>query len=412
MKNIYVFLLAFLLFHPALAQKPKLPGSASSGNTYNSICYAGDHTLYIVGSSGSLLKSVNGGESFFRLNPPASVELYSVSFLNPDEGYLCGENHVILSTTDGAGTWVDRSTNLLSDAISVFAAGGNTVYATGMRTGCLPPAGTNPCGEIIKSVDAGISWTLEYWYTMNTLYYVYFPSADTGYVVGDNSLCLATNGSGWISSGFSPPTSLVSVHSPHAGIAYAVSLDGIVVKTSNSGISWNNIPTGLPQKSLRSVWFTSDSTGYICGESGSIMKTTDGGASWTALNTGSIQWLLSITFSSPDTGFAVGTHETILRTTDAGLTWNNVTVGTGNEKEFSAGLKAHPVPSTGIVTIQFPSVITSGLITVSSISGLDLIKQNVNGNKTRLDIGPLSGGVYFLRLISGDKVYTGKIIRE
>ncbi|MCX6280886.1 MAG: YCF48-related protein [Bacteroidetes bacterium] len=413
MKNITVFLLALLISLPALAQKPKLPVSALSGITYNNICYAGSHTLYIVGDSGTLLKSVNGGGSFFKLNPQGSAELYSVSFINPDSGYIACSPNKIIYTADGGRHWADRSALVVTAAFSLCATGPNTVYAVGYQQNCLPPGATWPCGEIIKSIDAGISWTIDYWQgSMNTLYYVYFPSADTGYVVGENSTCMATNGSGWISYGFSPPSTIISVHSPHPGIAYAVSLDGIVVKTSNSGISWNNIPTGLPQKSLGSVWFTSDSTGYICGEAGSIMKTTDGGGSWTALNTGTDQWLLSITFSSPDTGFAVGTHETILRTTDAGLTWNNAIVGTAKEQDLSSKLTIYPVPSADNITVEFLSTISRGIITVSDVRGEDLIRQNISGNKALLNISSLPQGLYFVKLVSGDKVYTGKLIRE
>jgi photosystem II stability/assembly factor-like uncharacterized protein len=412
MKKFSVFILTFLVFLQASSQDLKLSKSTSSGIAYNSICYAGVHTLYIVGDSGSLLKSVNGGESFFKLNSPGSGDFLSVSFHNPDTGYLCGYGNLILSTNDGGGQWANKSTYLFTEALSVFAMGQNTVYAVGYRTGCLPPGGTNPCGEILKSPDGGSSWNVEFSSTLNQLYSVYFPSADTGYVVGDYSMFCVYNGSGWSWQEFTPLTALASVHSPHSGIAYAVGYNGSLWKTSNSGITWNSIPTGLPLKSLRSVWFTSDSTGFIAGESGCIMKTTDGGANWALLNTGTTQWLLSITFSSPDTGFAVGTHKTILRTTDAGTTWNYVTVGTGNEKIIEERLRIIPTPAKDIITVVFPQAVSNGQVTVFSVSGTILLRQNVTGNKARMDITQLPEGFYLLQFVNSEKTFTGKIIKD
>jgi len=412
MKIFSVSLLAFLLFNHASAQAPGLHGTTSTGIAYNSICYAGMRTLFIVGDSGSLLKSVNGGDSFIKLNPPGLGDLYSVSFQNPDTGYLCGNSNLIMVTNDGGEQWVDKSTYWFTNVYSVFAMPQNAVYAVGDRTGCLPPGGTNPCGEILKSPDGGSSWNIDFSNTLNTLFSVYFPSADTGYVVGDYSTFCAYNGSGWSWQVSSPLTTLSSVHSPHAGTAYAVGYDGSVWKTTNSGISWNSIPTGLPVKSLGSVWFTSESTGYISGETGSIMKTTNGGTSWTALNTGTSEWLFSLVFSSPDTGFAVGTHETILRTTDAGITWNKVIMSTVNVKVFGRSVRIMPTPAKDFITVVFPTTFSEGIVTVYSVSGTILMRRNLTGNKARIDISQLSGGIYLLQVINRETTLTGKIIKD
>lgn len=412
MKKFSVCIIATLLFHQAGAQVSKLPGTAPSGIAYNSICYAGANTLYIVGGGGSLLKSVNGGESFFKLNPPGTGEFLSVSFQNPDSGYLCNNSNLILSTVDGGGFWADKSTSWFTGVSSVFAAGPDIVYAVGYREGCLPPGATNPCGEILKSVNGGSSWGVAFSSTLRTLYSVHFPSADTGYVVGDYSTFCAYNGSGWSCQYPGPLDEIASVHSPQPGIAYAVGLNGTVWKTTNSGIIWNNIPTGLPIRSLRSVWFTSETTGYLTGEAGTIMKTTDAGASWTLLNTGTTQWLLSIVFSSPDTGFAVGTYETILRTTDAGITWNGVMVGTGNDKKIGGRLRIIPTPAKDVITVVFPGKVADGIITVLSVSGTILLRQNMTGNKARLDISQLPKGVYLLQFVSCENILSGKIIKD
>jgi photosystem II stability/assembly factor-like uncharacterized protein len=412
MKRFTGLILAIFLFSSATAQDPTLHQSTSPGIAYSSICYAGTGTLYIAGDSGSLLKSVNGGKNFFKLPSPVGGNIHSVSFHSPDTGYLCGNSNLILGTHDGGGQWIDKSTFWLTTVASVFAMGPNAVYAVGIRTGCLPPGGTNPCGEIMKSPDGGSTWDLEFYGTLNMINSVYFPSADTGYAVGDNTSFFVYSGSGWSSLGFTPATTLSSVHSPHAGTAYATGYDGSVWKTTDNGITWNNIPTGLPSGSLRSVWFTSDSIGYISGNSGRIMKTTDGGATWSALNTGTTEWLLSLVFSTPDTGFAVGTHETILRTTDAGVTWNSVSLETGKEKNYSGSLRIVPTPAKDFVSLVFPEKFSEGIVTVYSVSGTIMLRQNVTAGNTRLAVSRWAKGVYFVKFMNRETVLSGKIIKD
>ena len=413
MKKSALIILLFFLCYQAESQNHRPPESASSGIYYNSICYAGAQTFYIVGDSGYLLKSVNGGESFFRLNPQGSGTLYSVSFINPDTGYISGSNHLLLYTNDGGEHWMSRPANIISTVWSLHATTQNTVWAVGVLDECLGgPGAWFSCGEIIKSVNAGSSWTRESWGMVNTLFSVWFPSPDTGYVVGDYSICKAYNGGVWNANWIDTSTIFNSVHSPHAGTAYAVSLDGVVVKTSNSGTSWDIIQTGLPPHTLGAVWFTSDSTGYIGGTSGSMMKTTDGGQTWTLLNTGTNQFILSIAFSSPGTGIAVGSNKTILKTINAGITWNDVITGTRNEKAVMGRLHISPTPATDVITVIFPESVSPGGITVYSVGGSILIKQVVNGTRTRIDISRLPKGVYFLQFQNCEKALSGKILKD
>jgi photosystem II stability/assembly factor-like uncharacterized protein len=412
MKKISITLLALLHLHTVSAQDFRHNMPLSTGIAYNSVCYAGNGTLFIAGDSGSLLKSVNGGESFFKLNPPAGGELRSISFHDPDTGYLCGENNLIMRTVDGGGNWEVKSTYLFTYTSAVFAMAQNSVYAVGMREGCLPPGGTNPCGEIMKSPNGGSSWNLEFYGTLDNLNSVYFPSPDTGYVVGGYSTLCAYNGSGWLRLVCNPLSSLNSVHSPHAGTAYAVGLEGNIWKTSDSGNSWDTLSTGLPGRALETVWFTSELTGYVAGESGSIMKTTNGGSTWTALNTGSTEWILSMVFSDPDTGFAVGTHETILRTTNAGLTWNTVTVGNGYERSVREKLRIVPTPATDFIKVEFPDSYPEGTVTLFSLTGTALLRQTLTPGNSTMDISSLTKGIYLLQFMNSKTMLTGKVVKD
>ena len=73
---------------------------------------------------------------------------------------------------------------------------------------------------------------------------------------------------------------------------------------------------------LTSTYFINDSTGYVCGSNGIIIKTTDYGISWNQQDTKTKKTLRSIYFIDENIGIASGYMGIILRTTDSGTTWD------------------------------------------------------------------------------------------
>jgi len=59
---------------------------------------------------------------------------------------------------------------------------------------------------------------------------------------------------------------------------YAAGSMGIIIKTTNAGITWTPLTSGV-QNALSCMHFRNENTGYISG-SGIILKTTNAGASW------------------------------------------------------------------------------------------------------------------------------------
>jgi photosystem II stability/assembly factor-like uncharacterized protein len=80
-------------------------------------------------------------------------------------------------------------------------------------------------------------------------------------------------------------------------------------------------------KTLYSVYFISDVTGWACGDDEEIIKTTDGGNNWTQQNSNPTNYLSSIFFISESTGWAVGGNYSpflgiVLKTTNGGNAWS------------------------------------------------------------------------------------------
>jgi photosystem II stability/assembly factor-like uncharacterized protein len=144
-------------------------------------------------------------------------------------------------------------------------------------------------------------WTKLFVNTYN-LESVYFPDADTGYVVGWTSYL----GYPWVSAD--------------------------LFKTINGGTTWTALtlpnPTGI---GLYSVYFTNANTGYAVG--GVIFKTINGGMTWTALTLPIKGSLGSVYFTDANTGYTVGSlpdsltsDGVILQTINGGTTWTALTI--------------------------------------------------------------------------------------
>jgi hypothetical protein len=108
--------------------------------------------------------------------------------------------------------------------------------------------------------------------------------------------------------------------SPTTG--YFTADGGIIKMTTDGGTTWTdqfNPLFGFFQG--RSAWFTDANNGYISGMDGKILRTADGGSNWSEAGVGSDEDINSITFTTANVGYAVGNSGAILKTTDAGATW-------------------------------------------------------------------------------------------
>ncbi len=65
--------------------------------------------LVAVGAGGTILKSTNGGTSWCLLNGGTDADLYGVEAVSNAEYIVCGENGLLLRTTNGGGTCQDPS---------------------------------------------------------------------------------------------------------------------------------------------------------------------------------------------------------------------------------------------------------------------------------------------------------------
>ncbi len=276
-----------------------------------SVNFPNDTIGYSVGMDGKILKTVNGGDSWFVQESGVTTSFSSVFFTDIDTGYVVGFDNTIHKTTNGGADWLQLPSPSpgLTDAYFVnsnlgYAVGSNGVAAT-----------------ILKTENGGLDWVTQNVGTVTFYNTVFFVNDTTGYVAGGGGKILKTTdgGNSWVNQTSGTTQSISSLYFTDEQNGYAVSY-GKILKTTNGGTTWTSL-TIFQAYELYSVKFTDANTGYAAGRSGIILKTINAGATWSFLTTETNITLRSVFFTDALNGMAVGESGIMLKTTDAGLTW-------------------------------------------------------------------------------------------
>lgn len=164
----------------------------------------------------------------------------------------------------------------------------------------------------------------------NNLYSVFFTSNDTGYTVGLNGVILKTTDAGisWLPQNSGTTNSLLTVFFVSNDTGYVGGSSSTLLRTYNGGATWTTL-TG-PSPIINSLYFTSAMVGYAAGSSGNagvIIKTINGGASWTVQGSGGVTLYNSIHFYNDSIGYVAAGGGKIYKTINAGANWTLQTSG-------------------------------------------------------------------------------------
>ena len=129
-----------------------------------------------------------------------------------------------------------------------------------------------------------------------------------------------TGGSGWSSYTINPAVNYKSI--TQTGNYYFFSGDnGKIYKTSVNDLLLTELTTGVTT-SLNSLSFTDSLNGFACGNNGAIIKTTNGGLNWTNINSGVLNIKLNaVSFKNNLNGIVAGDSGVVYLTTNGGTNW-------------------------------------------------------------------------------------------
>jgi len=240
-----------------------VPVPALARGTYHRLSFGSATQGLLVGSQGTVLRTIDGGQSFSRQTVGTAAWL-DVALNAVGRATMVGEAGGLAQSTDGGATWVVRSSGTTASLNAVgYTSGGETI-AVGGGGLILRIDGDGQ----VRSVPSPVSVDL---------YDVAF-EGNVGIAVGDAGTLLRTvdGGASWSAetAGVERFTSVSFAGGP--ALVFAVRLDGAVFRSENGGMTWRRTDFTAP-RALYGVSFSSSSTGLAIGAYGQVLRTTTGG---------------------------------------------------------------------------------------------------------------------------------------
>lgn len=156
----------------------------------NKIVYAGYGVYYIVGgnsandSTQTVIKSTDNGNAWGAFLDGPGPWLKSAYFSDTTHGFIIGNSGVIKSTTDGGSSW----TTIIPPVIRDF----NSITFINADTGYIAGGNASGTGTILRTADGGANWTVIKDGSGGELNDISFADPLQGYVVGDSATVLHT----------------------------------------------------------------------------------------------------------------------------------------------------------------------------------------------------------------------------
>lgn len=355
-----------------------------------------DSTGYIVGYSGTILKTLDGGNTWSKQVSGTHNALHSVCFIDENTGYAAGEYGTILKTTNGGAVWHDISPGISEALLSIHFPDPLTGFASG--------------GAFISTSDGGSNWPFYQEHHNNWFRCVYFLNADKGFASTYSGIVLSTlNGGQTWAYNIIIAKMINSFYFLDNSTGYAVGENiynqALIMKTHDGGINWNS-QNFVFSPALSSVHFPNSDTGYAVGGNGMIFKTVNGGQSWTDFWYKTPQWLNAVAFTDGNHGIIAATGGLILKTETGGE------IGIEERSGATIRLKLFPNPAGDILHLEPSGPPAKCMITLSDVNGIERIREFSPDGKATLDISHLPSGVYLVSMTRGDTKVWGRFVKE
>jgi photosystem II stability/assembly factor-like uncharacterized protein len=250
--------------------------------TYYSIYFSNETNGWIVGYSGIIKHSSDGGITWYSQQSGVSSNLWGVCFVNSQNGWVCGAGNTVLRTLDGGGSWQNISPADTSGPIYV------SIKFIDENVGWM----SSNSGEILKSTNGGISWELNKKCNLTARLAVFNANSVYALVPGviiEKLYKTFDGGAIWDSVQFSIPKNYreSGMFFANANCGWITTENGTggtiindypVVMTEDAGITWSSSDL-LKDGGVTCVYFVTDKIGWVAGFN-NIYKTIDGGKHW------------------------------------------------------------------------------------------------------------------------------------
>jgi eukaryotic-like serine/threonine-protein kinase len=259
-------------------------------------------------------KFVNTG---WRRIPSPVDEALSDVIITESTGVICGSGGTLMVSVDAGESWKKVTTETISNFYSLYQLD-HAIFLV---------AGEN--GSIYKFNSAVNSLRKIYSPVKESLFDIHFlPDKLTGYISGGKGTILKTTNAGdsWIKLNTGSDKLLYSICFSNYNNGYAVGWDGEYLVSSNGGMNWER-KNSFSKNYLRNIYFLNESKGFAVGGEGEIYRTTDSGLNWEIIDSGISSGLYFINFINPQNGYILGSKGEILYSENTGDQWHVIQSG-------------------------------------------------------------------------------------
>ena len=245
-------------------------GPADAYHLY-AACFVNSNIGFVVGHRGRILKTTDGGITWNQY-APTYVDMDALHFINDSTGLAATWNNIYKTTNSGTD-WVELSQILPGRIKYIHFFNKDTAIVM-----------SDPPLTIYKTYNGGTSWqpiNLNVLYTDEILGAFFIDKTiylSTGGAYGNQILRSRNAGDTWTLQTNQSNVSIGNLYFIDEKTGYGV-YGYSVYKTIDSAKTWNQL-TMIPVQILRNLWFTESTTGFAVGDQSYITKTSDSGHTW------------------------------------------------------------------------------------------------------------------------------------
>jgi photosystem II stability/assembly factor-like uncharacterized protein len=247
-----------------------------------SVTFPNEKDGWACGRWGSILYTNDGGKRWSSQNSSTDYTLTSIYFVDPNNGWAVGEGGTIVHTRDGGKTWEKQESPVPFYLMKVYFATPSKGWIVTEQT------------HILFTDDGGRKWNIQFKDQDFILKSLSFCDPLHGWAVGEYGYIYKTNNGGttWEKqAGFfnlssrtgeiEGGTFLFGVVAFDPQTAWAIGIDGCVIRTTDGGKTWNEVAIGAPKTQLFCITTNKKDT-ILIGGKGTFMSSHDRGKTWKA----------------------------------------------------------------------------------------------------------------------------------
>ncbi|UMY67158.1 MULTISPECIES: YCF48-related protein [unclassified Flavobacterium] len=384
------------------------PQSSGTSQPLNDVFCLTPEEVVVVGESGTILKTTNGGTSWSTRASGSASSLYRVQFLDALQGVAVGSGGTILKTSDAGETWTPVDSGVTDPLYGLSILNESVWFVSGEN------------GTLRKTVDSGATFTTLSFPVTTPIVRLQFLNANVGYAMSEGLYKTTDGGATWELK-YALPYQSIYFATPFyfitPNIGFIANQEGTVFRTTDGGDIFSAFssagfgPLDVFASNDASIWAVNNAA-TLCGCDSFCISKFDlspdapfesaencelGGE-----NTGRFQ---AIRFANATTGYVVGQSGKIYKNT-TGMMGPLAT----NTFDWQA-IRLYPNPSSGRVTVYLgQNAPTSMTLEIADSMGKVVYNAATLDREAIVDVSRWAKGLYFLSVTAQGQRHTEKLI--